>query len=201
MATVRICQKCRQPVSAFAPAGLCANCLLESGSAGPPDQSGLPTQAVAPSPSPVGQGEGEVEGPPQNSELTLTGQVLGTPNYMPPEQARGRRGEIGPHSDVYSLGGILFYLFTGRAPFVAETLEETLQQVLTREPLSPRLLIPALPRDLETICLKCLAKEPARRYGSAAELAEDLGRWLRHEPIHAKPAGTFARVCKVAGKK
>src|SRR5207249_2295763 len=109
-----------------------------------------------------------------NLDLTLSGQILGTPNYMPPEQARGRRNEIGPCSDVYSLGGILFFLLTGRPPFVGQTLEETLAQVLHSEPVPPRLLTPTVPRDLETICLKCLEKDGRRRYGSAQDLAEEL---------------------------
>jgi tRNA A-37 threonylcarbamoyl transferase component Bud32 len=129
--------------------------------------------------------------------LTLTGQVLGTPQYMPPEQALGKRESVGKVSDIYSLGGILFYLLTGRAPFTAQTLEETLHQVLTREPSSPRLLNRRVPKELETICLKCLAKEPDQRfYQTAQELAADLGRWLRHEPITARPAGIWERGVK-----
>jgi tetratricopeptide (TPR) repeat protein len=132
--------------------------------------------------------------------LTLTGQVLGTPNYMPPEQARGRRHEIGPHSDVFSLGGILFFLLTGRPPFLGETLEETLSQVLHTDPISPRLLNPSVPRDLETICLKCLEKEPARRYQTAHALALDLDRHLSHEPISARPPSVWYRGQKFVRK-
>ncbi|MCI0541751.1 MAG: protein kinase [Verrucomicrobiales bacterium] len=122
-----------------------------------------------------------------NSELTLSGHVLGSPNYLPPEQSGGARSKVGPTSDVYSLGAILYHLLTARPPFRAETISETLQQVQTSEPLSPRLLNPSVPRDLETICLKCLEKEPSRRYQTAQDLVEELDRFLRDEPIHARP--------------
>src|SRR5262245_12801764 len=123
----------------------------------------------------------------QDSQLTATGQVIGTPNYMPPEQAGGKRGAIGPHTDVYSLGAILYYLLTARPPFFAETFEETLFQVSNADVPSPRLLNASLPRDLETICLKCLEKEPLRRYRSPQELAEELNRFLRDVPVRARP--------------
>jgi len=119
--------------------------------------------------------------------ITVTGQVLGSPNYMPPEQAGGKRGQTGPFSDVYSIGAILYHLLTARPPFQSETIEETLLQVLNKEPLSPRLLNVSVPRDLETICLKCLEKEPDRRYQTAQELADELERFLQDEPIHARP--------------
>lgn len=121
------------------------------------------------------------------SDLTLTGQVLGSPNFMPPEQAAGRIAQFGPPSDVYSLGAILFCLLTGRPPFVAETLADTLEHVRHSTPLSPRILNPSIPRDLETICLKSLEKDPRRRYGTAQELADELARFLAGEPIHARP--------------
>src|SRR5205823_2612526 len=127
------------------------------------------------------------------TELTITGQVLGSPNFMPPEQAMGDRKAFGPASDVYSLGAILFQLLTGRAPFMAETLTQTLRLVVETEAVSPKLLNPAVPRDLETICLKCLQKEASKRYAAAQDLAEDLNRLLRDDPIHARPVRQFEK--------
>jgi eukaryotic-like serine/threonine-protein kinase len=136
-----------------------------------------------------------------DSELTITGQVLGSPNFMPPEQAEPRRGAAGPASDVYSLGAILYHLLTGRPPFVAETFEGTLAQLLHREPISPRLLNPGVPRDLETICLKCLEKDPARRYAAAGQLMEELERFLNDEPIVARPVGPAGWLVRWARRK
>ncbi|HUJ42665.1 MAG TPA: serine/threonine-protein kinase [Opitutaceae bacterium] len=130
--------------------------------------------------------------------VTLTGQMLGSPNYISPEQAAGRNQDIGVPSDIYGLGALLYQLLTGRAPFNAPTPAETLRLVLDTEPASPRLLNPALPRDLETICLKCLQKDPARRYASATAIVEDLDRFLSDRPIHARPPNLVYRARKYA---
>ena len=120
-------------------------------------------------------------------DLTVTGQILGSPHYLPPEQAQGRNQGIGPASDVYGIGAVLYHLLTGQPPFQGEGLPEVLHQVIAEEPPALRALNPGVPRDLETICLKCLRKTPGDRYAGAAELAEDLHRWQAGEPIRARP--------------
>ncbi len=128
-----------------------------------------------------------------SDQKTIDGQVLGTPGYMPPEQARGDHDSIGAHSDQYSLGATLYYLLTGRAPFVGRPLEFLLSQVIEKDPLSVRQLQPTIPLDLETICLKAMSKEPSRRYPDCAAMEADLQRFLRKEPIIARPISGIER--------
>src|SRR5262249_8629700 len=128
--------------------------------------------------------------------LTRTEWIVGSPSYMAPEQAGEGGRSIGPRADLYSLGAILYELITGRPPFHAATVLETVEQVRSVSPAAPARLRPGLPRDLATICLKCLEKDPARRYESAAELAEDLRRFQAGEAIRARPAGAHERLLR-----
>jgi serine/threonine protein kinase/formylglycine-generating enzyme required for sulfatase activity len=152
-----------------------------------------------PDPSGLQKNQGHAEqaavGPP-TAALTETGAIMGTPAYMAPEQARGRPAELGPGTDIYSLGVILYELLTGRRPFQGESDLETLWFARHEDPVLPSRLRPRLPRDLETICLKCLQKEPPDRYLSAAALADELRRFVAGEPILARPPGRIERLAR-----
>ncbi len=136
------------------------------------------------------------EGTMSNSEVHI-----GTPSYMAPEQAVGKASDIGPEADIYALGAILYEMLTGRPPFRGESPTETIRQLLNEEPVGPSRLNARVPRDLETICVQCLRKDPKRRYGSAAAMAEDIGRFERSEPISARRAGIVERAGKWARRR
>ncbi|MHC4393899.1 MAG: tetratricopeptide repeat protein, partial [Planctomycetota bacterium] len=136
--------------------------------------------------------EGDAAGP------TRTGQIMGTPAYMPPEQAEGDAGRVDARADVYALGATLYHMLTGEPPFKGASAMHVIHKVLLREPAPPSRLRPHLNRDLETICLRCLEKEPGQRYPSADALGDDLQRYLRNEPVEARRAGPFERVAKWA---
>src|SRR5438552_3763741 len=127
------------------------------------------------------------------STVTRTLEVLGTPSYMAPEQAVGNNAQVTSATDVYGLGAVFYQLLTGHPPFAGGTTYETIRLLLDTEPRQPRILNPKIDRDLSTICLKCLEKDPRRRYSSALALSEDLERWLKHEPIRARRSGVFTR--------
>ena len=129
----------------------------------------------------------------QNSDLTRTLETLGTPGYIAPEQAECRAGELTSAADVYSLGAILFYLLTGRPPFVGSNVLHVIHQAAATPAPRLRSLVPSLDRDLETIVGRCLESDPKARYQSAGALADDLEHWLRHEPIRARRTGVFTR--------
>lgn len=132
---------------------------------------------------------------------TQTGQIIGTPAYMAPEQARGESKNVGPAADVYSLGAILYEALTGRPPFRSQTVMQTLQRVVSDEPAPPRKLVPSVPADLETVCLKALRKEPKERYATAQELADELDRFLHDEPVRARPLTRMEKVYRWCRRK
>jgi serine/threonine protein kinase len=136
-----------------------------------------------------------------DSRVTKSGYVMGTPSYMAPEQVRGENHRVGPVTDVYALGAILYELLTGRPPFQAPNSLEILKQISDLDPMPPSRLLPQVPRDLEAITLHCLEKEPARRYPSALALAEDLWCFQQGKPIRARPVSRLERMRKWARRR
>jgi eukaryotic-like serine/threonine-protein kinase len=159
---------------------------------------GLAKRFVA---DPSSSGEASDRSTTVPADLTLTDQMLGSPNYLAPEVAAGPRSGIGPAADLFAIGAILYECLTGRPPFLAASLQETLLRIRDTDPVAPRLLDPKLPRDLETICLKCLEKEPSKRYPTAQALAEDLERFLNDEPILARPITRLERAVRWCRRK
>ncbi len=135
------------------------------------------------------------------SAVTMTGAMVGSPSYAAPEQVRGEGSAVGVGADIYALGALLYHLLTGRPPFQGGTVQAVLHQVLETDPIPPRVLNPSVPADLETVCLKCLEKESVRRYATAREVVEELGRFLGGEPVHARPLGWAGRLSRWARRR
>jgi hypothetical protein len=174
-----------------------ANVLLATGGREPPEGSepsgGSRPPVAAYVPKLTDFGLAKLAGA---SAQTASGAIVGTPSYMAPEQAEGKSRDVGPAADVYALGALLYESLTGRPPFRGATVLETMTQVVNTEPVALRALQPAVPSDLETVCLTCLHKQPDRRYPSAAALADDLARFRRGEPVRARPVGMAERAWK-----